>query len=88
MWATPTPIETEGLIATTKVTDKLWVMEMEIPFALIVKKEDLGRIKELPWRFNAFRIDDGNQEFQSISPTKLDKITFHVPSAFGQLKFE
>lgn len=87
--AKPTPIETEGLIATTKVGEKLWVMEMEIPFAFMVKEEDLARVKQLPWRFNAFRIDDGNQEFHSFSPTGVHhKITFHVPKAFGQLKFE
>lgn len=81
-------IDAEGLIATTKVTEKLWVMEMEIPFSLMVKKEDLERVQELPWRFNAYRIDDGNQEFQSVCPTGRQKINFHVPSAFGKLQFE
>lgn len=87
--ARPTPIETKGLIATTNVTEKLWVVEMEIPFSLMVKKEDLARVKELPWRFNAYRIDDGNQEYQSVCPTGVrHKITFHVPKAFGKLQFE
>lgn len=81
-------IEASSLVARTHVEKGVWIVEMEIPFALLVKEEDVSRAKELPWRGNVYRYDCGNDEYLSLVPTKKELISFHVPSAFAKWEFE
>ncbi|MBQ8394070.1 MAG: carbohydrate-binding family 9-like protein [Clostridia bacterium] len=81
-------IDTDGLVARSVVKEGSWTVEMEVPFALILKEEDIARVKELPWRGNIYRIDCGNDEYLSLAPTKKENINFHVPSAFAKWELE
>ena len=81
-------LDDDDVITRAQVVEGGWIAEIEIPFAVILKEEDLGKIKELPWCGNVYRINMGNGEHSSFAPTKTEKITFHVPSAFAKWEFE
>jgi len=81
-------LDDDDVITRAQVVEDGWIAEIEIPFAVILKEEDLGKIKELPWCGNVYRINMGNGEHSSFAPTKTEKITFHVPSAFAKWEFE
>ena len=81
-------LDDDDVITHAQVVEDGWIAEIEIPFAVILKEEDLDKIKELPWCGNVYRINMGNGEHSSFAPTKTKKITFHVPSAFAKWEFE
>ena len=78
----------DALVTRAEIVDGGWVAEWDIPFALLVKEEDLARIQDLPWRGNVYRINAGDNEYYSFAPTKREQINFHVPSAFAKWEFE
>jgi cellulose/xylan binding protein with CBM9 domain len=75
----------KGTVNNSSDTDKLWQVEVMIPFA------DLGQPTPKPkdvWRGNFYRINrdrDQPTEFLSWSPTMLDG--FQQPSRFGYIEF-
>ena len=78
-------VKVNGTVGNSGDTDKLWQVEVMIPFA------DLGQPTPKPndvWRGNFYRINrDKNQpdELLSWSPTLLDG--FQQPSRFGYIEF-
>ena len=78
-----------GIKGHITIEKGIWTTEMFIPYAeMNLQGKTLSEIKALPWRFNVFRYDDGNEEFCSFAPTGADYINFHIASAFADLVLE
>ena len=64
----------------------VWVAELAVPLRALTKKFD----PEARWRTNFYRVE-GSREPRSYlawSPTRTPEPNFHVPQAFGVLKFQ
>lgn len=77
-----------GLQRSTVLNEKahLWIAELAIPLASLVQYFDSRTI----WRANFCRIE-GTQEprvYMTWQPTNTPQPEFHVPHAFGDLRFE
>jgi alpha-galactosidase len=77
-----------GLQRSVMVDEKahVWIAELAIPLASLVQHFDSRTI----WRANFFRIE-GTQEprlYMTWQPTNTPQPEFHVPRAFGDLRFK
>lgn len=65
---------------------RTWVAELAIPMRALTPNFDAHAI----WRVNFFRVE-GKQEprgYYAWRPTRTPQPNFHVPSAFGRMRFE
>jgi alpha-galactosidase len=65
--------------------EKTWTAELAIPMKALTPNFD----PEHDWRVNFYRVE-GQAEprsYSAWSPTRTDKPNFHVPDAFGTLRF-
>lgn len=64
---------------------RTWTAEMALPMKCLTTQFD----PKVPWRVNFFRIEGEKDTrfYAAWSPTHSPKPNFHVPSAFGTLKF-
>jgi alpha-galactosidase len=65
---------------------KIWTAELAIPMRCLIEEFDPKRL----WRANFFRVE-GNTEprrYLAWQPTHTPQPNFHVPKAFGTLRFE
>jgi len=75
---------------TRKVTmeekNKTWTAVAVLPMKSLVDKFDPKAV----WRANFYRIEGAEEPrfYSAWSPTKTEKPNFHVPEAFGYLRFE
>jgi alpha-galactosidase len=63
-----------------------WIAELAIPMKALTPKFDPGAV----WRVNFFRVE-GKEEprgYYAWQPTRTRQPNFHVPGAFGRLRFE
>jgi alpha-galactosidase len=66
--------------------NKIWAAELAIPLKAVTANFHPGS----PWRANFFRVE-GNREprsYMAWQPTHTPQPNFHIPRAFGVLKFE
>ena len=75
-----------NVTSTVKIEKGIWTTELNVPFSFVLKKGDEKRIEELPWRFNAYRIDIAREEYAAFSPTGGGEANFHVPSKFAKMQ--
>ncbi len=64
---------------------RVWVAEIAIPMKSLTPRFDPHAV----WRVNFFRVE-GKEEprgYYAWQPTRTPKPNFHVPSAFGRMKF-
>jgi hypothetical protein len=64
----------------------MWMAELAIPMKALTAKFD----SEAIWRVNFFRVE-GKEEprgYYAWKPTHTSQPNFHVPSAFGRMRFE
>ena len=60
------------------------IVSMEIPWSDVLPRPAAGTT----WRVNLFRCAGvGNERYLAWLPTYTDEPSFHVPEAFGWLKF-
>jgi hypothetical protein len=71
----------EGLFAAVRTTPASLDIVLRVPFAA------LGARAEGEWRANFHRIDRGADEYCAWQPTMKTPPDFHVPRAFGALRF-
>ena len=83
-----TPFAENPIKTRAKINEKTYEVSYEIPFKAIVKSEDLSNVKNLPWLFNAFRVEviGGERTSRSLYPT--GSRTHHNAHAFLKIKFE
>ena len=64
---------------------QVWVAELAIPLKALVEKFDAKAI----WRANFYRIEgpEPRRFYSAWQPTHSPEPNFHVPSAFGKLRF-
>ena len=62
-----------------------WVAELKLPFKSLVREFDASKV----WRANFYRIEGRTEPRQYIAwqPTLTPEPNFHVPEAFGRLRF-
>ena len=72
--------------ADLHIENDVWTTELFVPYSYILKEGDENRIKELPWRFNVYRIDIAREEYAAFSPTGGEKANFHIPSKFAKMQ--
>ena len=65
--------------------EHVWVAELKFPFKSLVKDFDPGRL----WRANFYRVEGPTEPRQYLAwrPTLTSEPNFHVPQAFGTLRF-
>jgi alpha-galactosidase len=66
-------------------TSKVWTVELSIPIRGLALHFDPSSI----WRVNFFRVEGASEPrfYSSWRPTNTPQPNFHVPTAFGKLKF-
>lgn len=86
--AEATPFEKNPIQTQAKIYEKTYEVSYKIPYSCIVNAEDLEKVKELPWLFNAFRVEliDGERISRSLAPT--GSITHHNANAFVKINFK
>ena len=73
-----------GMKAAAKVLDDEVLMAMQIPWSASLPRPKMNDV----WRINLFRcVGNGNQRYLAWQPTGTPEPLFHVPEAFGRLKF-
>lgn len=76
-----------GMKCRTHVDEraKIWTAELSIPIRSLTRFFDPGSI----WRVNFFRVEGSLEPrfYSSWRPTNTHQPNFHVPTAFGKLKF-
>jgi len=62
-----------------------WTAEISIPMKALTARFD----PEATWRVNFFRVEgkEGPRGYYAWQPTRTPQPNFHVPSAFGQMRF-
>jgi alpha-galactosidase len=64
--------------------EKTWSAEIAIPFTALTAQFDPRSI----WRANFYRIEGKSpRRYLAWQPTKTAEPDFHVPEAFGRLRF-
>lgn len=65
--------------------DYVWVAELKLPFKSLVREFDPGKV----WRANFYRIEGQREprQYMAWQPTFTPQPNFHVPEAFGRLRF-
>lgn len=63
----------------------IWIAEMALPMDCLARDFDPGAV----WRVNFFRVEgpEPDRFYSSWRPTHTAKPNFHVPEAFGELRF-
>ena len=86
--AEATPFEQNPIQTQTKIYEKTYEVSYKIPYSCIVKEEDIEKVKDLPWLFNAFRVEviDGERISRSLVPT--GSRTHHNANVFLKIVFE
>jgi alpha-galactosidase len=66
--------------------EKLWTAELAIPMSALVQQFD----PSYPWRVNFFRVEGAMEPrfYSAWRPTHTPQPNFHVPEAFGVLRFQ
>ncbi|HJZ63036.1 MAG TPA: carbohydrate-binding family 9-like protein [Candidatus Acidoferrum sp.] len=76
-----------GMKCRTKIDEsaKIWTAELSIPVRSLAQHFDPSSI----WRVNFFRVEGKTEPrfYSSWRPTNTPQPNFHVPTAFGKLKF-
>jgi alpha-galactosidase len=76
-----------GMKCRTQVDEKskIWTAELAIPLRSLALHFDPSSI----WRVNFFRVEGASEPrfYSSWRPTNTPQPNFHVPTAFGKLKF-
>lgn len=75
-----------GAVSTVQIENGVWTTELYVPFSYILKEGDEKRIRELPWRFNVYRIDIAREEYAAFSPTGGEQANFHIPAKFAKMQ--
>jgi alpha-galactosidase len=65
--------------------DYVWVAELKLPIKSLVRDFDPGKV----WRANFYRIEGQTEprQYMAWQPTFTPQPNFHVPEAFGRLRF-
>jgi len=83
-----TAVMVDGTLDDRTDTDRLWTVEMAIPFASLAPECQSAPKPGDIWRANFYRIDlTPVPEFSCWSPTLVSPPNFHVPARFGKLVF-
>lgn len=63
-----------------------WAAELAIPMKALSEKFDTGSV----WRANFYRVEGRTEprSYMAWQPTRTPEPNFHVPSAFGKMRFE
>lgn len=71
---------------TINEENKIWLAELALPMKALTPHFD----PKLPWRVNFFRVEGPAEPrfYSSWRPTNSPQPNFHVPDAFGTLRFE
>jgi hypothetical protein len=73
-----------GVTVATRITSDKVVIGMAIPWTDSIPKPEPGKV----WRCNLFRcVGKGNERYLAWQPTYTAEPNFHVPEAFGMLRF-
>jgi Carbohydrate family 9 binding domain-like len=87
---TPSGRETEwdyasGMTTSTKIEPETVIVAMSIPWSARIPRPDVGE----EWRANLFRCvgPDEATRYLAWRPTRTSEPNFHVPDAFGVLRF-
>jgi len=86
---TPTERETDrafysGMTVAARLAQDQVTVSMRIPWSDSIPKPAIGD----EWRINLFRcVGTGNQRYLTWQPTHTPEANFHVPEAFGWLRF-
>ena len=73
-----------GMTTAAHLSDDLLTIIIRIPWSERIPKPKLGD----EWRVNLFRCEGvGNERYLSWQPTLTSEPYFHVPEAFGRLRF-
>jgi hypothetical protein len=76
-----------GVVCTARIeSDCVWTAQMAIPMSSITSNFDPAQ----PWRVNLYRCEGRDPErwYSAWRPTRTPEPAFHVPEAFGILRFE
>jgi hypothetical protein len=75
-----------GMTAAASVEEGRVVIAMRVPWEAFGRRPRAGEI----WRANLFRCvgSGANRGYLAWQPTRTARPNFHVPAAFGQLRFE
>lgn len=67
-------------------TEHLWVADLALPMSVVARRFD----PSAEWRVNFFRVEGASEPrfYSAWQPTKTPQPNFHVPEAFGRLRFE
>src|SRR5215469_3831170 len=67
-------------------SEKLWIADLALPMSGLAKDFDPSS----QWRVNFFRVEGGAEPrfYSAWRPTNTPQPNFHVPEAFGRLRFE
>ena len=65
--------------------NRIWVAELKLPFRSLLREFDPGKV----WRANFYRIEGRTEprQYMAWHPTFTPQPNFHVPQAFGRLRF-
>ena len=65
---------------------RIWTAELAVPIRALTKSFD----PRIPWRANFYRVEGRSEprRYMAWQPTHSAQPNFHVPEAFGALKFE
>jgi alpha-galactosidase len=65
--------------------NRMWVAELKLPFRSLVREFDPSKV----WRANFYRIEGQTEprQYMGWQPTFTPQPNFHVPEAFGRLRF-
>ena len=83
-----TPFESNPIQTQSKIYENTYEVSYRIPYSCMVKAEDLENVKNLPWLFNAFRVELIDEERVSRSLAPTGSITHHNANAFVKIIFE
>lgn len=73
-----------GMTVTSRVSGRRLEIAMHIPWSITMPKPESGD----EWRVNLFRcVGLGNERYLAWQPTFAPEPNFHVPAAFGKLRF-
>ena len=65
--------------------NRIWVAELKLPFRSLLREFDPRKV----WRANFYRIEGRTEprQYMAWHPTFTPQPNFHVPQAFGRLRF-
>jgi len=74
-----------GLQRSVHIDERIWVAELAIPMKALVAKFDPA----VAWHANFYRVEGRSEprKYLAWQPTNTPEPNFHVPQAFGTLRF-